>query len=76
MPEGRDGKGWRSFASELRLVVQFFQLQYGGGSAGLRNGSHSVLDVGKSLSVLVLKPPVEVGMNRSFAEVLVGLRKF
>lgn len=63
MSEGRDGKGWRSFASELRSVVQFFSVTIW------------CPGTGKSQMVLVLKPQAEVGRNRSLADVLVGPRK-
>lgn len=69
MPEGRDDKGWRSFASELHSVVPFLQSLYSGGSTGVCNGDRSSPSMGKSQSVSMLKPPMEVGGNRSFAEV-------
>jgi hypothetical protein len=34
VPEGRGGKGWRSFATELWSVLQLLQLSSGGGLAG------------------------------------------
>jgi hypothetical protein len=46
--EGRGGKGWRSFTSELRSVVQFFQSLYSGGPAGVRSGGCSSLGLGES----------------------------
>lgn len=35
VPEGRGGKGWRSFAIELWSVLQLLQLSSGGGLAGV-----------------------------------------
>lgn len=46
-----------------------------GQPARLRIGGHSSLGVGKSQTMPVLKPPVEVGGNKLFAEVLTRLRK-
>jgi hypothetical protein len=48
--EGRNGVGWRTFALELRLVVNFFQSFL---------AAHLLLGVGKS--VLTLISPVERG---------------
>jgi hypothetical protein len=46
VPKGRDGNGWRPFASELRSTVQFLQSLYGGGSAGVRNEGRLSLGMG------------------------------
>lgn len=76
MPEGRGGRGWRSFTSELHLVLQFFQLLYSDGSARVHTGVRSSLGLGKCESMRLLESPVEVVGNRLYVEVLTRSRKF
>lgn len=76
VPEGRGGRGWRSFTSELRLVLQFFQLLYSDGSARVHTGVRSSLGLGKCESMRLLESPVEVVGNRLYVEVLTRSRKF
>lgn len=62
MSEGRDGRAWKSFAAELRLVMQFFQSRpgAGGGSTGLHSDSRLASGMGNRQVTLVLRPLVKV----------------
>lgn len=60
MPEGRNGKGWKSFLSELRVVVKYTQSIYGAGNNN---------------SMLEQKSMAEVGLKkRLFVEVMMHMR--
>lgn len=56
--------------------MQLLQSFFGGGSARVCRDGRSLLSLGGSRSDLPLKSQVEVVGNRSYAEVLVGPRKF
>lgn len=73
IPEGREGRGWRSFAAELRKVVAFFEFSLSTGSRVLfpcqpAGGSKST-DVGGSFSVSMGKE-LMLGGGKTYAEVL------
>lgn len=60
MSEGRNNKGWKSFVSELRVVVKYTQSIYGGHNYN---------------SMLEQKSKAVVGEKRLFAEVMMHMAK-
>lgn len=74
MPEGRNGSGWRSFASEMQVVVRYTQSILGGREAGRRDG-RSPLGEGNNKLTPELNLTAEMGEKRPFVEVLKSLAK-
>jgi hypothetical protein len=71
---GRHGRGWKPFAAELQVVLQFFQSRHGGRSAGCHSNSPLAPDAGQMK--MTQRPPLELGGNSSYVEAVMGLRKF
>lgn len=70
VPEGRKGEGWKSFVSELRVVVKHIQSINGGGNSKLKPVSISTAEV----LMHTAKEP-EPPRRRSFVEVMMHSTK-
>jgi len=72
--EGREWRGWSSFAIEMRKVVSFFGLTFGKGSSFLLScqpiGGSQLTTVGGPSSISTGKEMTKGDGKRTFAEVV------
>lgn len=75
IPEGREGKGWKSCALELRKVLAFFEMYVSARCSPSRVFLSGVQMFGMGGSILmVVKNSTGAASSRSYAEALVGPR--
>lgn len=75
IPEGREGKGWKSCALELQKVLAFFETDVSArcSSSIVFHGGFQTFSMGGSVSMVEKKNSTRVVSSRSYVEAMVRL---